>query len=272
MNNDRRVADDGDGTARLSPGPFHSARATSTAGRVIYAIGDIHGCYTQFASMLQQIVYDVEITDPKLRPLLVFCGDYVDRGPSSAAVISAMIWIFRHCNLEVTFLRGNHEEMLLEFVTQPEESLQWLRRDGHHTLRSYGVVFPSDNENDFEKDIIHLRDMFLDLVPASHLNFMRTLPIKRVCGDYVFVHAGLRPGVPIEQQSEHDCTWIGSEFLDADYRFEKVVVHGHSWSSELPMVLDNRIGIDTGVYATGRLTGVRLEGSSIKILQSVGKP
>ena len=263
----------GQGTAvdieivRLPDAP-PSQRATSTDGRIVYAVGDIHGCYPQLSALLEAIVADVEAADVAVPPLLVFCGDYVDRGPETANVVTALIWLARHAALDVVFLRGNHEVMLLDFIDQPEESLAWLRRDGKATLTSYGVRFSDIAPDAYDEECFRLRDRLMDKMPASHLEFLRGLPVTHVCGDYVFVHAGMKPGVPIARQDDEDCLWIGKEFLTSDYRFEKVVVHGHSWSSVEPVVLPNRIGIDTGAYATGALSAVRLDGRRIGFLQA----
>ncbi|WP_242182451.1 metallophosphoesterase family protein [Sphingomonas sp. CARO-RG-8B-R24-01] len=251
-----------------SPHGSPAARARSTDGRVIFAIGDIHGCYRQLSALLEAIVADLATLASAAPPLLVFCGDYVDRGPETSNVLTALIWLARHPALDVVFLRGNHEEMLLGFLEQPGESLAWLRRDGARTLMSYGVAVAESDSDTLEEDCVALRDQLLDQMPASHLDFLRALPIRRVCGDYVFVHAGLRPGVSLARQEDEDCLWIGKEFLRSDHRFEKVVVHGHSWNSDAPVVTANRIGIDTGAYATGVLTAVRLDGSSIAFIQA----
>ncbi len=244
-------------------------RARSTDGRVVYAIGDIHGCYDLVTALLEAIVADMATIARGKPPLLVFCGDYVDRGPHSSQVLTALVWLSRQSTLEVAFLRGNHEVMLLGFLDQPDRHIPWLRRDGGQTLASYGIELPDDvDPAALAKTCRSLRDRLMDKLPASHLEFLRSLPITRACGDYLFVHAGLKPGVAIARQNEEDCLWIGEEFLDADYRFDKVVVHGHSWDADEPVVTANRIGIDTGAYSTGALTAVRLEGNSIAFLQA----
>ena len=242
--------------------------AKSTGGRVVYAIGDVHGCYAQLSGLLETIVADMAAIEGDIPPLLVFCGDYIDRGPNSAAVLSALLWLARNASLEVAFLKGNHEVMLLDFVDRPEANIPWLRRDGAATLVSYGVRLPPDGIAALEDHCVDLRDKLVDRMPASHLAFLRGLPVMITCGDYVFVHAGLKPGRSLKRQDEEDCLWIGDDFLKADHRFKKVVVHGHSWSADQPIVTRNRIGIDTGAYATGVLTAVRLEGSTIDFIQA----
>lgn len=243
-------------------------RASSTHGRIVYAIGDVHGCYALLSALLEAIVADVEPLTCNLPPLLIFCGDYIDRGPRSSDVLTTLVWLSRHAAVEVVILRGNHEEMLLGFLESPDINLPWLRRDGAVTLSAYGVRLPADDSEAMDAECWRLRDELMDLMPASHLELLRGLPSRTTCGDYVFVHAGLRPGISLARQNDEDCLWIGTEFLESDYRFEKVVVHGHSWSTDAPEVTPHRIGIDTGAYSTGALTAVRLEGSFVEFIQA----
>lgn len=245
-----------------------SIRPRSTDGRIVYAIGDVHGCYALLTALLEAIVEDVGPRVAGPPPLLLFIGDYVDRGPRSSHVITTLVWLSRQAAIEVEFLRGNHEVMLLDFLDRPHASLPWLRQDGLSTLRSYGVESSGDDAELLEAECAGLRDGLMDRMPASHLQFLRGLPIRRTCGDYVFVHAGLRPGVPLARQDDDDCLWIREEFLESEYRFEKIVVHGHSWSSDAPEITPYRIGIDTGAYSTGVLTAVRLEGSGVEFIQA----
>ena len=243
-------------------------RAKSTDDRIIYAIGDIHGCYNLLAALLEAIVQDIGLIVEERLPLLIFCGDYVDRGPQTFDVITMLVWLSRLATVEVVFLRGNHESMLLGFLDYPDRYLGWLQRDGISTLRTYDVQIPDGSEDILASDCRRLRDELMDRMPASHLEFLRTLPIQTVCGDYIFVHAGLRPRVKLARQIDEDCLWIGDDFLQVDYKFEKVVVHGHSWSSDAPEITSNRVGIDTGAYSTGVLTAIRLDGPHIKFLQA----
>lgn len=237
----------------------------TTGDRVIYAVGDVHGCYDLLAALLGAIVADIESVAPSERPLLIFCGDYIDRGPKTSEVLATLVWLSRHAALEVAFLRGNHEAMMLAFLDRPYEARQWLRVGGIATLRNYGVEPPA---GDINEDCWRLRDELMDRLPASHLEFLRRLPTRMTCGDYVFVHAGLRPGVALARQNDEDCLWIRQDFLDHEHRFEKVVVHGHSWTSDTPVVTPHRLGIDTGAYKTGVLTAVRLKTTSIAFLQA----
>ena len=243
-------------------------RPATAGGRVVYAIGDVHGCYDLLVGLLRAIAEDVAALAPARAPLLLFVGDYVDRGPRSAEVLTTLIWLSRHAAFEIAFLRGNHEAMLLAFLHQPEEAAGWLRFGGAETLRAYGVDVP---EEEGPETCRRLRDMFMDRLPASHLEFLQTLRTQVTCGDYVFVHAGLRPGVPLRRQCDEDRLWIREEFLNTDHAFERIVVHGHSWGSDAPVLTPHRIGIDTGAYQTGALTAVRLGTPRIEFIQARAK-
>ncbi|PAX07324.1 metallophosphoesterase family protein [Sphingomonas lenta] len=245
--------------------PAGGPTSAKTGGRVVYAVGDVHGRYDLLVELLEAIVADVATLAPADKPLLIFVGDYVDRGPASAKVVSTLVWLSRHATVEVAFLRGNHEEMLLTFLAEPDKALPWLQFGGAETLAAYDVAVPGD---DLAERCWAVRDALMDRLPASHLQFLRALPTQVTCGDYVFVHAGLRPGVPLARQDEDDLLWIRDEFLEGEYRFEKIVVHGHSWTDDMPEVTRYRIGIDTGAYATGVLTAVRLADSTVEFLQA----
>lgn len=243
-------------------------RARSTGGRLIYAIGDVHGCYDQFVAMLEAIVADIAGRVGDSAPLVIQCGDYIDRGPRSREVIAALVWLERNAGVETLMLKGNHEALLLDFLDHPADGLRWLQRDGHSTLLSYGVALPDNLSTLEESDCRSLCHALTDRLPAAHVDLLRRLRIRAVYGDYLFVHAGLRPGVPIDRQSDEDCLWIRDEFLVSNQRFEKIVVHGHSWTSAEPEITADRMGIDTGVYQTGVLTAVRLEGATVEIFHA----
>lgn len=253
------------GMRRFTP-PLPGTRARSTDGRIIYAIGDVHGCYALLKRLLEAIVADIATLGADAWPLVVFCGDYVDRGPDSARVLSTLVWLSRHSTVEVVFLKGNHEALLLDFLRRPEAAIDWLREDGPETLRSYGIDLPAVFEPAVDESR-RLRDRLADAMPLSHFRFLHDLPIRHGVGEYVFVHAGLRPGIALERQAEEDCLWIREEFLAAEHRFDRIVVHGHTWSSDQPHVGTYRIGIDTGAYSTGVLTAVRLEDARVECLQ-----
>lgn len=242
-----------------------SSDADPTAGEVIYAVGDVHGRYDLFKGLLSLILEDWADLGRDRRPLLIFCGDYIDRGPDSAAVIEAMVWLQQRGDLQACFLKGNHEAAMIRFLDVPTDCAGWLRFGGVQTLGSYGVVAPSPDD---PAGCFRARDLLLQRMPSSHLRFLERLELMLVVGDYAFVHAGVQPGVNLKGQKEEDLLWIRQEFLDDEGPFEKIIVHGHSWVDDKPQILPHRIGIDTGAYATGVLSAVRLYGEEVGLLQA----
>jgi serine/threonine protein phosphatase 1 len=162
---------------------------------------------------------------------------------------------------ETIFLKGNHEAILLEVLKHPETIQTWNRFGGSSTLASYGLTpsLKSDHARQVE-----LAMAFADVIPRDHLQFLEQLKSAFSFGDFLFVHAGLRPGIPLELQKEEDMLWIREEFLDSDEDFGKFVVHGHTPVRE-PDVRNNRINIDTGCYATGKLTVLRIERDRLSV-------
>jgi serine/threonine protein phosphatase 1 len=239
--------------------------ADPTAGELIYAVGDIHGCYDLLKQLIANILGDWAARDPARRPLVIFCGDYVDRGPDSGPVVEAMIWLQQRTDIQACFLKGNHEAAMMRFIDNPTDSVGWLRFGGVETLRSYGVVAPAPED---AHACLRARDLLLQRMPSSHLRFLERLELMLVAGDYAFVHAGVQPGVDLRGQREEDLLWIRHEFLTDEGPFEKIIVHGHSWTDDKPQLLPHRIGLDTGAYATGVLTAVRLDGEDIGLVQA----
>ncbi|MDZ4375235.1 MAG: metallophosphoesterase family protein [Phenylobacterium sp.] len=231
----------------------------STGGRLVYAVGDIHGHAEVLDDLLGQIVADMEASRPITTPLLVFLGDYVDRGSDSRGVIERVLKLTADRRVEVTALKGNHEDALLRFLDDPGYAASWIENWGETTLRAYGVDPWGGAE---------VREAFLAAFPPAHRAFLDGLAVRHEVGDYLFVHAGVRPGVLLADQNERDLIWIRYDFLESDADFGKVVVHGHT-PSPRPQMRANRIGIDTGVYYTGVLTAVRLEGESQRLIQAV---
>lgn len=244
----------------------HVERTTANVvGQLVYAIGDVHGCYDLLRDLLAQITEDYAIRARGRKPILIFCGDYVDRGPDSAKVLDALVWLRRRDEFDLHLLKGNHEEALLAFIGEPESGADWLRHGGGRTLTSYGVQ-PADAGN--HASLVDARDKLLDNMPAAHLQLLQQLKLLVSVGDYAFAHAGIRPGVPIESQTERDILWIRRDFLDAPGPFPKVIVHGHTWLGDEPEILATRLGIDTGAYETGVLTAVRLEDEEVAVIQA----
>jgi serine/threonine protein phosphatase 1 len=248
----------------FSPGA-PTPQGSRTAGERVYAIGDVHGCYDLLKALLGLIAADAAGA-PGKRPVLVFCGDYIDRGPCSAEVVEALVCLKRRRDLQIHLLKGNHEQGMLHFLADPEAGAAWLRFGGRETLASYGVAAP---EADAGGEALRAaRDALLSRMPASHLSLLHELALMVVVGDYAFVHAGVRPGAPLSRQAEADLLWIRDPFLDWDRPFERVIVHGHTWRDGEPQLLGHRIGIDTGAYATGVLTAVRLEDEDVSVIQA----
>ena len=197
---------------------------------------------------------------PADETLDVFLGDYIDRGPASRQVIDLLIE--RGSTRKAIFLRGNHETYVPQFFEDPAVLRNWRVLGGLETLRSYGLV-PSFNANPDEQ--CQLADRFAATLPQSHVLFFAALRSSFCCGDFFFVHAGVRPGIPLEQQREQDLLWIRNEFLLHEGSFGKIIVHGHLPVQE-PEFRHNRINIDTGAYATGKLTCLIIEHDQLALL------
>ena len=230
-------------------------------GTRVYAVGDIHGESGALARLLEMIREDAA-SAPVARRVLVFLGDYVDRGLGSRQVIDLLL-DDPAPDFERVFLKGNHDAGLLAFLEDAGIGPEWLGVGGQATLLSYGVALPPG-----PRTAAHLegvREALAGVLPSGHRAFLEGLSLFHVEGSYAFVHAGIRPGVALEDQQEQDLLWIRDEFLDDRRDHGRVVVHGHS-VSDRPEVLPNRIGIDTGAYATGRLTCLVLEGESRRFL------
>ena len=192
--------------------------------------------------------------------LTIFLGDYVDRGPDAATVLERLSC----CDFPTPImpLRGNHEEMLVGFLRDAEALSGWRQYGALETLHSYGVqVADVMRGAGFEA----ARQEFAAKLPPHHLRFIQNTATHAAIGDYFFCHAGVRPGVQLDQQSEHDLLWIRDEFLEHPSSFGKVVVHGHT-PVEAPDFRPNRINIDTGAFATGRLTCLVLEDTTKRVL------
>jgi serine/threonine protein phosphatase 1 len=250
--------------------PESYERKPTTHGRLVYAIGDIHGRYDLLKGLMGMIAEDQKAFPADRRRRVIFCGDYIDRGPQSAWVVEALKWLRTKSGLDARMLMGNHEQSLLQFIDGGGDPRDWLAYGGAETLASYGVEPPGPGELGVDWD--ELRARLLQAMPASHLDFLAGLEMSAVVGDYAFVHAGVRPGVPLDSQDASDLLWIRAEFLNAPGPFEKVIVHGHTWLNDRPQVLPHRIGLDTGAYETGVLTAVRLFNEDVSFLRVEGAP
>jgi serine/threonine protein phosphatase 1 len=225
----------------------------------IYAIGDVHGRLDLLERMLDAIDESLA-SHPVKNAVQVLLGDYIDRGPNSREVIETLL--ARRRRHAMICLKGNHESYPLAFLNDPTIWSEWRRVGGVNTLHSYGLQ-PSAVDDPSEQ--LKIAEAFGDVLPESHRRFLLGLPLSFTCGDYFFAHAGARPGIPLAQQSEHDLLWIRDEFLLHDGQFEKIVVHGHTPGKKVD-IRSNRINIDTGAYATGRLTCLVLQGDQMSII------
>jgi serine/threonine protein phosphatase 1 len=227
------------------------------AGLAVYAIGDIHG-----RSDLLDRLHEAILADAAGRPAvgrrIVYLGDYIDRGEDSAGVIDRLVEEPLP-GFDAVHLCGNHEDFLLRFLVDERIAPHWLHNGGDATLASYGVPI--------ESDWGRMQRNLLRALPRRHLAFLENLALSHEVGDYLFVHAGIRPGLPLDWQRREDLLWIRNEFLTATAPHGRIVVHGHSIAHE-PEFRSNRIGIDTGAYMTGRLTCLVLERSEQLLIQT----
>ena len=229
-------------------------------GSRVYAIGDIHGRLDLLDRLRTVMVEDAK-RHPIERKVVVYLGDYIDRGPDSRDVVDLLMRT-QLPGFESVFIKGNHEDSLLRFLVEPEGEAAWMAYGGDATLYSYGVRPPDMRK---ANELAAARDVFAKALPDEHLVFFEALKLIHIEGDYAFVHAGFRPGIPIRLQKAEDLMWIRDEFLWSDADFGKVVVHGHSIADH-PQIRPNRIGIDTGAFATGTLTCLVLEGTDRRFL------
>src|ERR1700687_1428659 len=244
---------------RRSPKRTKTGSARVPAATRVYAVGDVHGRVDLLERTLSRIDRH-RGAYPTSRAIEVMLGDYIDRGPQARDVIELLVARQRHQS--TVCLVGNHETYLLDFLRDPASLDVWQRYGGLETLLSYGLA-PSLKPSSAGQ--VELAAAFSERLPQSHYNFLTTLPLHFSCGDYFFVHAGVRPGIAFSDQREDDLLLIREEFLFHQGMFEKVVVHGHTPVSE-PEIHRNRINIDTGAFASGKLTCVILENDDIVFL------
>jgi serine/threonine protein phosphatase 1 len=235
---------------------FQPAPATLPPGRRVYAIGDVHGCDQQLARLHQAIAADLAAR-PVAAPLIVHVGDYLDRGPASAAVLERLADGRPLPGVETVNLRGNHEAMALAVLTggDAESATLWLLNGAAATLASWGI------------DADQSAAVWARHVPAAHFRFLQGLAMSHREGGYFFAHAGVRPGVPLTAQDPADLLWIREPFLSYRGDLGAVVVHGHT-PRQKPVIRRNQIGIDTGAVYGGPLTAAILEADQIGFLQA----
>ena len=234
-------------------------------GTRVYAVGDVHGQLEPLTRLVGMIRDDAARVSVERR-VAIFVGDYVDRGHESRQVID-FLYDVPLPGFETIHLKGNHDAWLLAFLRDAAVGTEWLHMGGQATLLSYGVAAPLGARS--AEALEAVREAFARALPPEHRTFLERLRLSHVEGDYAFVHAGIRPGVALEDQQEEDLLWIRDAFTGDRSDHGKVVVHGHS-VTDRPDIRHNRIGIDTGAYATGRLTSIVLEGESRRFLTSCG--
>lgn len=232
-------------------------------GTRVYAIGDLHGCVDTLREMHDLIAQDSRVLAPD-RVLVVYLGDYVDRGDHSRELLDYLIDEPLE-GVERVFLRGNHEEFLLSFLEDSTLAPMWLPNGGDTTLLSYGVGMGSAAKA--EDRYAEMQANLRDAIPERHLEFIRNLDPYHVEGDYLFVHAGVRPGIPLEEQTEQDLFWIREEFMTSNEDFGYCVVHGHTIVPEAEF-RSNRISVDTGAYYSNVLSCAVLEGEDQRVLHT----
>ncbi|MFC3440991.1 metallophosphoesterase [Sphingobium rhizovicinum] len=233
------------------------------ADRRVYAIGDIHGRLDLLEALLRLIAQDDRARGP-MPPHLILLGDLIDRGPASRGVVERVMGLMAGGGTQC--VKGNHEELFVLAARGDARIIPTFRRaGGAQTLASYGLPAATSDAMD---DAAIARWM-LAHVPRDHVDFIDDLPDSVEMGDYLFVHAGIRPGVPIADQKSADLRWIRRDFLDHDGIHPRMIVHGHSISPD-PDQRDNRVGIDTGAYFSGRLTAIGLQGTDRWFLQTGG--
>lgn len=238
---------------RLSP----IDQASLPDGLRVYAIGDIHGRRDLLDRLLDQIAADDRARGPSDMHI-VFLGDLMDRGPDSAGVIDRAMDLAQTMGQNCHFLMGNHEEVYLAAATGDEKLVRFFCKiGGRETILSYDISPQDYNALDMEQLAARIPDLF----PQRHIDFIARFKDRIVMGDYAFVHAGIRPGIPIDQQRPKDLRWIREDFILDEAPHDKLIVHGHTITDDVEEC-PNRIGIDTGAYMSGMLTALGLEGGN----------
>jgi serine/threonine protein phosphatase 1 len=250
--------------SRLFPDRTSKLASRTPRDCVVWAVGDIHGRADLASGLLEAIRDDLSSVGAG-RKVIVFLGDHIDRGADSRGVLDQLCDLEADPALEVHFIRGNHEDRMEAFLTDPAVGPGWCDYGGRETLFSYGLSAPRMRGD--QAGWAETARALAEALPEPHHRLLRRQQLSVTIGDYFFCHAGARPGVPLTDQSPEDLMWIRQPFLDHPAPFESVVVHGHT-PTEVVVSDARRIGIDTGAYATGVLTGLRLDGAGREILQA----
>jgi serine/threonine protein phosphatase 1 len=248
--------------APTTAGAPTTAIALAETDLCIAAIGDLHGRSDLLAQMMVQL--DRLAAIETIRLVEVYLGDYVDRGADSRGVLDALIARQRLTDRKVVCLAGNHEAMLISATRSDDDFVRWMEYGGQSTLRSYGVQQPRT-----AREVTAARSALNAAIPREHLDFLNGLDLFYQHDGFFFAHAGVRPGVPLAQQSERDLLWIRDAFLNSTASFGAVVVHGHTPQAR-PVLRHNRISIDTGAYQTGMLICAVISSHGVRFLDARG--
>jgi serine/threonine protein phosphatase 1 len=228
----------------------------------IYCVGDIHGRNDLLLQLLVKIQNDMQSFSGRI--IMVYLGDFIDRGQHSKEVIDTLL-ASEQSNIEYIYLRGNHEQTLLDCLKNPLAIVNWLSYGGLATLASYRVMVSKIPTK--LQDLVAIQQQLQEKLPASHYHFLSETKLHYTLGSYFFVHAGIYPGRSLAKQHPEDLLWIRDDFICSSKNHEKIIVHGHTITNE-PELLSNRIGIDSGAYCSGKLTGLVLESDQQRILQT----
>jgi serine/threonine protein phosphatase 1 len=231
-------------------------------GKRVYAIGDIHGRADLLRKIHALILEDVQEREPA-ENIAIYLGDYVDRGHDSRGVLDILI-DQPLPGFQSIHLMGNHEDFMVRFLEDPKVGPPWIVNGGNATLLSYGVSLQKVYNEEALKEG---RNQLMARLPPPHWAFLHDLKTHHIEGDFLFVHAGVRPGIRTDEQEPQDMMWIRDDFLNSVAEHDHVVVHGHSINPKAE-ILDNRIGIDTGAYETGKLTCLVLDGGKKDLLNT----
>ena len=243
---------------------IHFNESKSPQGMRLYAIGDIHGRLDLLEIMHRHIANELA-ADPAADWRIVHLGDYVDRGPDSKGVLDFLI-AARARDPRNVMLAGNHDVGFVDFMENPDPNGLFMTFGGIETALSYGVNMQRKGFfKSAERAVQEGHAALLETVPASHLDALRALPRSFAAGDFFFCHAGIRPGIPLADQLEHDLIWIRGEFHAHAALYPKVIVHGHTPQAEAE-VLPNRVNVDTGAFYTGALTALVVDGAEKRLI------
>lgn len=244
---------------------IHFLDARGPANKVIYAIGDVHGRLDLLRRMHAEIAADRQRRKAS-DWAVIHLGDYVDRGPDSMGVLDFLVEA-TEADPRVVALAGNHDVGLLAFLAEPDPNSLFARYGGRETAASYGVALDLSNDDSVQAS----RRQLVAAMPRRHVEFLLDLQFSASFGDFFFCHAGIRPGVALVDQTPQDLTWVREPFLRFAGLHPKVIVHGHTPAPQAE-VMNNRVNVDTGAFASGKLSALVIDGADKQILEVSGSP